>query len=279
MGCRSGTCEASPDGRTVAAVDYEAKAGSGTPTPHGRSRSLTGLRTIAWRPDGQQFVAALWDSASVQIFDRSGNLVQTIAGDEQYEVLSVDVNGEGVVAVGEKPLGRADLARHRVTLHDAATGELIRVLPAESLAGTLAFDPSGQRLALSFLDGHVEIRDLATDARTIMAGHVGEVFDVTWSEDGARVATSGAGWHGPRLGCAHGSCRSWSSAGTGRGVGQVRFSPDGSSLASSGRDGVRIWALDIDDLIDVAHRNVTRQLSRQECLEYLHLDACPVPTS
>ncbi len=60
------------------------------------------------------------------------------------------------------------------------------------------------------------------------------------------------------------------------GVGMVRFSPDGASLASSGRDGVRIWALDIDELIDVAHRNVTRQLSRQECLEYLHLDACPV---
>ena len=73
-------------------------------------------------------------------------------------------------------------------------------------------------------------------------------------------------------------CRSWSSAATESGVGQVRFSPDGSRLASSGRDGIRIWALDIDDLIDVAHRNVTRQLSRQECLEYLHLDACPVPT-
>ena len=57
------------------------------------------------------------------------------------------------MAVGEKPLGRADLARHRVTLRDGATGELIRVLPAEGLAAVLAFDPSGQRLALSFLDG------------------------------------------------------------------------------------------------------------------------------
>ena len=98
---------------------------------------------------------------------------------------------------------------------------------------------------------------------------------MTWSQDGARVATSGA----------DGTVRVWD-ARTGvpilvlRGHGsQVGLNP---LLArrfeprSSGPDGVvRIWALDLDDLIAIAERNVTRELTEPECREYLHLDACP----
>lgn len=124
----------------------------------------------------------------------------------------------------------------------------------------------------------VEIRDLTTDARTILAGHVGEVNDLTWSEDGTRVATSGS----------DGTVRVWDARtgvpvlvlrGLASSVSQIRFSHDGSSLASSGQDGVvRVWALDLDDLIAVAERNVTRQFTDPECREYLHLEACPVAT-
>jgi dipeptidyl aminopeptidase/acylaminoacyl peptidase len=269
--------EASPDGRALAAIGYDKAWVWDADSGQAVRLKTDQLRSVAWRPDGRQLVGAVMDAETIQVFDRDGTVLHTIPGDDGYEARAVDINGEGVVAVAEKPIGRADLARHRVTLRDAATGELIRVLPAEGLAGPLAFDPSGQRLALAFIDGHVEVRDLVTDARTILAGHVGEVFDVTWADDGARVATSGP----------DGTVRVWDAAtgvpivvlrGHGSGVVQVRFSPDGSSLASSGRDDVRIWALDIDDLVAVARRNVTRQLSRQECLEYLHLDACPVIT-
>ena len=53
------------------------------------------------------------------------------------------------------------------------------------------------------------------------------------------------------------------------------FSPDGSMLAStSADDGTRVWALDIDDLLRIARRNVTRSLSDEECRQYLHVGAC-----
>jgi WD40 repeat protein len=56
----------------------------------------------------------------------------------------------------------------------------------------------------------------------------------------------------------------------------VAFSPDGSMLASSTFDGTaRVWALDIDDLLEIARQNVTRSLTDEECRQYLNLQACP----
>jgi hypothetical protein len=54
----------------------------------------------------------------------------------------------------------------------------------------------------------------------------------------------------------------------------VSFSPDGTRLASTSCDGVRIWALDIDDLLEIARREVPRALTDEECRQYLHVDQC-----
>jgi hypothetical protein len=38
---------------------------------------------------------------------------------------------------------------------------------------------------------------------------------------------------------------------------------------------VRIWALDLDDLITMANERLTRSLSDDECRQYLHVERCP----
>ena len=38
---------------------------------------------------------------------------------------------------------------------------------------------------------------------------------------------------------------------------------------------MRVWALDMDDLLEIAQENVTRSLTDAECRRYLHVEACP----
>jgi Novel STAND NTPase 1/WD domain, G-beta repeat len=58
-------------------------------------------------------------------------------------------------------------------------------------------------------------------------------------------------------------------------VTSVAFSPDGSRLASVGADGaLRVWALDLDDLVEIARSELTRTLTDDECRQYLHLRRC-----
>jgi hypothetical protein len=40
-------------------------------------------------------------------------------------------------------------------------------------------------------------------------------------------------------------------------------------------DFVRIWALDVDDLLEIAHQKLTRTWTDDECRQFLHLEACP----
>jgi WD40 repeat protein len=61
-------------------------------------------------------------------------------------------------------------------------------------------------------------------------------------------------------------------------ISAVSFSPDGSQLATAAVDGrVRIWALDLDTLVDLAEQRVTRTLTDEECQRYLDQETCPTP--
>ena len=62
----------------------------------------------------------------------------------------------------------------------------------------------------------------------------------------------------------------------GVGATRVAFSPRGKWLVSSSTDGTtRVYAVDVDDLVALAHSCLTRWLTAEECQQYLHQDECP----
>jgi WD40 repeat protein len=145
-------------------------------------------------------------------------------------------------------------------------------------ASRLALDPTGPRMVV-LVRGQAEIMNLETGRRVaVLAGPSGDISALAFSPDGSLVAT----------GRSDGTTRLFeASTGTQRlvlpgkacAVSDVAFSSDGTMLAStSACDGVRVWALDIDDLLRMARQNVTRSLTDEECLQYLHTDHCPLPT-
>lgn len=64
--------------------------------------------------------------------------------------------------------------------------------------------------------------------------------------------------------------------GDGSPLASIAFSPDGTRFVASGDSGLRVYFMDMDDLIAFARTRVTRSLTTVECQEYLHRvsDSC-----
>ena len=235
------------------------------------------VNEVTYSRDGEYLATASWDT-STKIIDRTGRVVQVLGepkgdthrGDLAVHDVAFSSDGRWVATA------EYDLEIARVRIWDWARGEPFRTIEADpSSFPRVDFDPTGPRVVLTGPNGLAEVVDVTSGERVaVLAGPPGGVMDLAFSPDGSRIAVAGSDGL-VRLFDANTGTQQLSLRGSGCAVQGVAFSPDGTKLASSSWcDGVRVWALRIEDLLDIAHREAGRSLTDAECRQYLHTETC-----
>ncbi len=268
---------------------------------------------IAWSPDGVSVVTAgrdgtvrHWDPVTgteiavlldfempVQgvAFSGDGSRVLTTWADGSVTVVDLTAGGtrlvipdahDGFAIDGTfSPDGTTFATASRdgsVTIWNSSTGaEVATFCCHEFGAFSVVFSADGSRLLTSGEDAaaRVWVISEAGSAGPVveLLGHRAGLADATFSPDGSHIATASF----------DGTVRLWDAAdgaeelrlATGA-ANSVEFSPDGSHLlVATGSGAVLILALDVEELVELAHDRLTRWWTTDECQRYLHTKVCP----
>jgi WD40 repeat protein len=270
--------DVSPDGRSIALGGWSTPNGFGGDAAARAWDSSTGeelyrigheldVNQVSFSPDGEYLVTASWDGTA-KIVDRSGHVIRVLR-DRGFGLFAARFSFDGRL-VATAAWSESEPARVRVW--DWERGVVVRTI-VDTYG--VAFDPSGPRIATVGRQGLVEIVDVESGARVaVLHGPPGGVTGFAFSPDGSRVAVRDVDGTIRVFGGDTGA-QQLVLPGFGCAVSGLAFSPDGTKLASASPcGGLRIWALDIGDLLEIAHREVPRALTDEECRRYLHVDRC-----
>src|SRR5215203_5663885 len=219
------------------------------------------VNEVAFSPDGEYLATGDWGGIT-KIVDLSGRVVRELSRWEDFNFSDVAFSSDGrLVATAEFD----NRGRERVEVWDWARSDVLLTIDAEGPWPQVEFDPNGPRVVLSGPDGLAEVWDVESGERVAaLAGPPGGVKDLAFSPDGSRIAIASVDGV-VRLFDADTGAPQLNLRGSGCAVEGVAFSPDGTKLASTSCDGVRVWALDIDDLLEIARREAGRSLTDEEC--------------
>jgi WD40 repeat protein/basic membrane lipoprotein Med (substrate-binding protein (PBP1-ABC) superfamily) len=257
-----------PDGTRLATTsdDYTAKVwdvatGAELQTLRGHT---SWVYPVAFSPDGRR-LATVSRNLTAKVWDiASGQALLTLPMTTWSFTVAFSPDGARLAA---------GLNDGTAKVWDVATGkELLALRGHTGEVWGIVFTPDGERLATASNDGTGIVWDAATGHALLnLRGHIGRVNSIAFNPDGSRLATAGQ----------DGTVKLWDAAtsqelltfyGHTDAVAGVAFSSDGKRLLTSSSNGVlRVYLLQIEDLLALAHTRVTRALSPEECQQYLHL--------
>ena len=268
------TFEVSPDGRLVA-LEEQVPVGEEAlltvwDSETGRVRfARPGVDFLAWAPDSRSL--AMERSSRIEIVDLGGRVIHSIANpDTRYYDAAFSADGRRLITAEDR--GPGECISASVKVWEVAIGEKITTI--EDCAFRVLVDPDGEWIVTATDVPKVWDADSGEQLGSYPAPPGSFVRDAALSPDGSTLAVVGNS-DSVQLFDTETRSQELVLRGHACGVEQIVFNVDGSMLASSACDGVRVWALDIDDLMAIAQDNVTRSLTDAECRQYLHLDACP----
>jgi WD40 repeat protein len=237
-----------------------------------------GVEALALSPDGQHLAYAKmiddFTTALILVIDRNGTVEARMEMDGIF-TRSISFSADGVqLAITKFNQLRQDPERDGIRVWDWAADEVVGEI---SLRPQLVdFDPTGRFLGATVgNDSRAEIFDAITlEPVATLAGSTTPLLPITFSPDGSMVATGGN----------DGMVRIWdpvtgaerSVLPTPATVRRLDFDETGDRLVSTDdTNTARVWALDLDTLIEIAEQRVTRDLTPAECERYLQA-SCPV---
>ena len=258
----------SPDGRWVVTASWDNTARVWEATTGEELGALRGhkdgVRSAAFSPDGRWVVTASGDDTARVWEAATGKELAVLRGHEDgVNSAAFSPDGQWVVTASVDKTAR---------VWEVATGKELAVLHGhEEVVNSAAFSPDGRWVVTASVDKTARVWEMATGREVaVLRGHEDVVNSARFSPDGRLVMT--ASWDG--------TARVWEAA-TGREVSVLRghkggvysavFSPEGRWAATASIDGTaRIYAVHIGDLMELAQQRVTRKLTCQERVQYLH---------
>lgn len=270
----------SPDGKWIAAGNGDDKINVWDAQTGEQRTTLVGFagwaRHTAFSPDGTRLASAN-DNDGTRASNIAGTI--TIWDVANAKALStMRVSTIGITSVAYSPDGKHLISGDWSGLGiiwDAGTGDKMAILPQQSPVTAVSYSPDGKLVATGSHNGIITLWNALTGEKLLTwKGHIGWVNAVPFSPDGKRIATVAK----------DGTVRVWDVV-TGeslltlpvdaQGAGGVAFSPDGKRLAVGGYSGIYIFALPIEDVVELAESRTTRTLTLEECQQYLHMEQCP----
>jgi WD40 repeat protein len=248
-----GFCVARPEGNP------ECREAPATPFPEWAT-------SLAFSPNGSLLAAggafsgvSVWDSTSGKLLLNSGAI---------FDGATVAFSPDGSRLV-------ASSGDTFVVFDTGTWQELERRSLEEGFLQQLVFTPDGRYLVGGSGASRIVVLDTETWRPTAsLAGHQGVVKDVAISPDASLIASSDS----------YGLVRIWSLA-TGEPlqgipfetvIQNVAFADDRRLLVTPDEGpAVLVLTTDLQELLGIARDRVTRDLTREECRTYLHVDTCP----
>jgi WD40 repeat protein/class 3 adenylate cyclase len=225
-----------------------------------------GVFDVRFSPDGRLLATASADGTARILNARTGQELHRLDGHRDF-VFGLDISPDGTMLATASWDGT-------VRLWKPSTGRLIGVLdPGEDRRiNSVAFSPDGRYLVSVGWDFVVRVWRPATGQQLrSWPAEQGLLFGVAFTPDG-QLATGGD----------HGTIKLWDlssgnptlelSAGRRTTFPRLAVSADGRFVASSG-SLVRVWILDLDELIRAAWERLTRGFTEDEC-RLFQIDPC-----
>jgi len=266
----------SPDGTRILTASrddtarvWDAATGARLAVLRGHEGTVT---SAAFSPDGTRIVTASGDRTA-RVWDAAaGAELAVLRGHERWvSSAAFSPDGTRIVTASDRT----------ARVWDAAAGAELAVLRGhEGTVTSAVFSPDGARIVTASDDGTARVWDAATGKElAVLRGHEDVVWSAVFSPDGTRIVTASS----------DDTARAWDVA-TGAELAVLRghedwvysaaYSPDGARIVTASQDGTaRVYLVHIEDLIALAKTRVTRELTCQERVLYLHEDiVCPTAT-